>query len=295
MRGNRPVLLVFIDGLGMGRRDPATNPLAHFEPKVLRVFRDSVGPFPCQGRCLVTDTGLGVEGLPQSATGQTALWTGCNAARILGRHLPAFPNQPLRQLIRDHSLFRHLKRGGFEVTFANTYLRAPRWKSVTTVMCETSNTPLRGLEHLLREDSLFMDFSNRILQERGLEVPLRSPAEAARILVDLASRCDLCLYEYFLTDWVGHRGDMPSAVELLKKLDDFLSEIVSRLDLDQSSLAITSDHGNIEQMDRKQHTTNPVATLLWGPIRERVLPGGQPFSLTDLSPLVRDFLTAGTG
>ena len=42
---------------------------------------------------------------------------------------------------------------------------------------------------------------------------------------------------------------MPSAVELLQNLDDFLIEIVGRLDLDQSSLTITRNHGNIAQMD----------------------------------------------
>ena len=40
---------------------------------------------------------LGIEGLPQSATGQTALFTGINAAQLLGRHLFGFPNQPFRR------------------------------------------------------------------------------------------------------------------------------------------------------------------------------------------------------
>ena len=63
----------------------------------------------------------------------------------------------------------------------------------------------------------------------------------------------LCFYEYFLTDLVGHRGNLQQAVSLLTELDRFLFELVTGADLSHTSIVVTSDHGNIEQMNQKQH------------------------------------------
>ena len=51
---------------------------------------------------------LGVKGVPQSATGQTALFTGLNAAEVIGRHSQGFPGPTLRKLIRQQNLFSTL-------------------------------------------------------------------------------------------------------------------------------------------------------------------------------------------
>ena len=39
--------------------------MAAFRPKVLRVYRESLGPLPRSGACLITDPQLGVEGSPK--------------------------------------------------------------------------------------------------------------------------------------------------------------------------------------------------------------------------------------
>ena len=290
------VIFIFIDGLGIGDRNPDVNPLAAFEPKILRLYQDTLGPFPFQGQCLVTDAQLEVAGTPQSATGQTALLTGVNAAAHLGRHLQGFPDRTLKGLIAEHSLFRRLKQAGLQVTFANTYTpgffeKPPRWPSVTTVMCETARVPLHRLDDLVAQRSVFMDFTNRILRERGHQVPLRTPSEAARILLDLSRNYHLCLYEYFLTDLTGHRGNLEEAVRLLEQLDDFLFAVIQGADLETTSVIISSDHGNIEKMDQKQHTTNPVGTLLWGPIQGEAPRKSGPFGLTGVAPMIERALS----
>ena len=293
--GENRVLFIFIDGLGIGGQDPAINPLAAFEPKILRLYREALGPFPFQGQCLVTDAQMEIAGTPQSATGQTTLLTGVNAAAHLGRHLQGFPNRTLRELIAKHSLFRRLKQKGMRVTFANTYTpeffeKPPRWPSVTTVMCETARVPLHRLDDLVAERSVFMDFTNRLLWDRGHRVPLRTPSEAARILLDLSRNYHLCLYEYFLTDLTGHRGSLEEAVTLLEQLDGFLFEMIQGVDLETTSVIIASDHGNIEKMDQKQHTTNPVGTLLWGPIQGEAGRISGPFALTGVTPMIEGVL-----
>ncbi len=50
------------------------------------------------------DATLGVDGLPQSGTGQTTLFTGVNAAQALGRHVPAFPGPRLKAIIEAEGL-----------------------------------------------------------------------------------------------------------------------------------------------------------------------------------------------
>jgi len=283
-------LFIFIDGMGIGSGENGLNPLSCFEPQVLRLRAESLGPFPRDGICIPTDAQLGMEGLPQSATGQATLFTGVNAAEKMGRHLQGFPGPPLKELIARESLFRKMKDRGHRVTFANAFTprffqERPRWVSTTTVMSESAGVPLRDLE----SPSLFMDFTNRLLRERGFQVPHRTPVSASKILIDLTKEYDLCLYEYFLTDLEGHRGSLESAIHLLEGLDRFLDSIVNSLDLNNTSLVISSDHGNIEDMSHGRHTCNPVATLLWGGIREVFLPFSAGLRLEQITPLITKF------
>jgi 2,3-bisphosphoglycerate-independent phosphoglycerate mutase len=119
------VLLIFLDGFGLGRND-ATNPFfVHGMPlleKRLGVKLTENAYVNTQG-CLLKgiDACLGVDGIPQSATGQTSLLTGINAPAYLGYHLPAFPNPELITLIQSKSILKQVKSLGLTATFANAY------------------------------------------------------------------------------------------------------------------------------------------------------------------------------
>lgn len=121
------------------------------------------------------------------------------------------------------------------------------------MMCETAGVRLRTLHDLEQNRALYMDYTNHLLQERGFDLPLCFPGEAARILANLAAEYEFCLYEYFLTDLVGHRGDLEQATEVLVHLDEFLSVLVEET-LPGRFLLVTTDHGNIEAMSHKDHT-----------------------------------------
>jgi hypothetical protein len=290
----RSLLLIFIDGLGIGPGEPGRNPLAGFDAQVLRLTSESLGPFPNGGICVPTDASLETQGLPQSATGQTTLFTGVNAPKHLGRHMQGFPGPSLKSLIEQNSLFRTMKNHGYKVTFANTFTprfftERPRWVSTTTFMTESAGIKLRQLDALEAGRSLFMDFTNRYLLEKGMKVPLRSPEDAGDILVELSRDHHLCLYEYFLTDFEGHRGTYESAVELLTELDRFLDRVVNSIDHDLCSLAITSDHGNIEDMSSNRHTRNPVPTILLGEIRNFLPAQKKGLSLDEITPLIERY------
>ena len=62
------VLMIFVDGVGIGTRGPH-NPLDGLEADLFTHFEGEEPRLPFDGQLSVTDARLGVEGLPQSATG----------------------------------------------------------------------------------------------------------------------------------------------------------------------------------------------------------------------------------
>src|SRR5687768_12126822 len=144
------------------------------------------------GVLAVTDPRLGIEGRPQSASGQTTILTGINAPKFLGYHKQGFPNEALREVIKENSIFRQLRQNAIEeIVFANTYTpqfftEKQRWKSATTCAVEAAGLQFRKLPDLLGRKALFHDFTNRTLRDRGYDAPLYSPADAAEILAELS-------------------------------------------------------------------------------------------------------------
>src|SRR5512143_3239945 len=111
--------MIFLDGVGLGADDPEVNPLACTPmPNLAGLLAGhkltlNGGRFDAgEVTLLATDATLGVAGIPQSATGQTTIFTGVNAARELGYHWGPHPNEPLRQIISRASIFKQLAAGG---------------------------------------------------------------------------------------------------------------------------------------------------------------------------------------
>ncbi|MFC2036932.1 hypothetical protein ACFLYD_03035, partial [Chloroflexota bacterium] len=124
------ILFVFLDGVGLAPSGP-DNPLSHVDMPCLwdllggpLVLERVVGQDPVPNGDLTVralDACLGVPGLPQSATGQTALFTGVNAPALVGDHVTAFPTARLRQVIAESSLLKRAAEGGARVIFANAH------------------------------------------------------------------------------------------------------------------------------------------------------------------------------
>lgn len=176
-----------------------------------------------------TDACLGVEGRPQSASGQTTILTGINAPQFLGAHKQGFPNQALRDVIAENSVFLQLERLGIGPNiFANAYTpqffaETPRWKSATTCAVEATKTVrFRTLDDLLNDDAIFHDFTNSVLRAREFDVSLRSADDAGRILNNLSAKNRFTLYEYFITDKIGHDQDFQLAKRVLPELAGFV-------------------------------------------------------------------------
>jgi len=284
------VLLVFIDGLGVPSR--AVN-------RETILFSKGQREYPWEplghGLAVAADACLGIPGLPQSATGQTTLITGVNASAIMGRHTSGFPGPTLRTLIEKKGLFRRLQEGGISkegLYFANAFrpeffLNPSKRVSASTFHALSAEIPLATLEDLRRGDALYHDFTNGFLIKQGYSVPLRTPAEAGKTLARIASNYCFTFYEYFLTDLAGHKRDRTMAISILKDLEEMILALLDHLSLDNSTLIVASDHGNIEDLDRSPHTRNPVPIMAWGIGKEKVL---KAKCIQDVSLLVEDIL-----
>lgn len=295
-KSDTSVLLFFIDGLGIGTRGPH-NPLDNL-PNVtpLAVFQDELPPAFLDGIVVSTDPRLGIEGRPQSASGQTTILTGINAPAAVGYHKQGFPNKALLEIIGQHSIFRQLRNAGVApITFANAYTsrffdERPRWVSATTAAVEAAGLHFRTVDDVRNNAAVFMDYSNRILIERGEDVSPRSEHEAAEVLAHIVAENRFTLYEYFITDKVGHAQDMPLARSILTSLALFIRELLIRVNLDRTTVILTSDHGNIEDLSLRNHTLHDVPTIVWGAERERV--AARIKTLADITPAIVALLTA---
>jgi len=270
-------ILVFIDGLGWGIPDPRVNPQHAYGGSVFRLPEPGSGPRPlvAGGWAKPLDAVLGVDGVPQSATGQTTLLAGVNAQGILGKHLTGFPNEVLREVLLEKSLLKTLTDMGLKARFLNAY-RPRFWElsrerqltlSATTVANLAADLPFFTLDDIRAGRSIYQEFTNAELIARGFDLEPLAPDAAGRILGRAARANDFTLFEYFQSDKAGHSGDAARIRRELAGLDAFLTALLDELaeDLARDTLVlVTSDHGNLEDVTTRRHTTNPVPLMCWG-------------------------------
>ena len=289
------VLLFFIDGLGIGARGaqnpfdglPDAEPLAQFENEETTTVHGGI--------VVPTDARMGIAGRPQSASGQTTILTGVNVPQLLGYHKQGFPNAAMLEILREHSIFLQLKSAGVgPATFANTYTQRffderPRWVSATTAAMEAAAVPFRRVTDLKDGRAVYHDFTNQVLIERGEDAELRSAEQAAEVLAALVVENRFTLYEYFITDKIGHKQDLELARTTLQNLARLIRELLVRIDLNKTSVILTSDHGNIEDLSSRNHTLNPVPTIVWGAGKEWI--ASRIENLADITPAIVKVLT----
>ncbi len=273
-------IFLFLDGVGLGNTDADINPIFRARLPHLRSLLE--GKLPHLGlRRISSDravaiplnTTLGVGGLPQSGTGQATLFTGVNAARMMGKHFGPYPATTLHPLIEASNIFRQYKARGRSVCFANAFPKqffdyaasGTRRLSVTTLACRFAEVPLLHAESLARDESVSADITRARWPELGYpDLPIVTPREAGKHLWNLTARHSFTLFEYWLTDYAGHGRDMAIAVETLERFDGLLGGLLENFNPKECTFILTSDHGNIEDLSTKSHTRNPVPCILAG-------------------------------
>jgi len=303
------LLFLFLDGVGLGTNDARINPFAAVHMPNLEHILDGhrltknqmVLPHSTQRASLLSlDACLGIEGRPQSASGQATLLTGDNVPALIGQHYGPKPNSEIRALLKKENLFSKLKQSGYQAcllnAFPDRYFTAidsgRRLPGVVALAAQVAGIPLKTTADLFNGDAISADFTAQGWRKHlnYKHTPVLTPKQAGVRLAKLTEKYDFTFFEYWLSDYAGHKQNMKAAQDLLITFDQVLGGLLSTWDYEQGLILITSDHGNLEDLSVRHHTLNPVPTIVIGTPELRQNFTHHLFNLTDIFPAIIQFL-----
>ncbi len=271
-------IMIFIDGLGIGKKDYENNPFFKFG---FKTFTEIFGSIPhlenqkLKGEnafLFPVDAIMGVPEIPLSGTGQTSIFCGVNAPKIIGKHFGPYPYSTLVPIIREKNIFREFMKSKKKVTFMNAYPKVffdyvnsgRRRLSVTTLSCILNGMRLNKISDLRRGRAISAEIDNRRLVERlNYKLAIIKPETAANRLLRIGSQNHFTLFEIFHTDHLGHGRNIEWLEYTTHVLDRFLYHTITNLSKDMT-LVVCSDHGNFEDLSIKMHTLNPALGIAAG-------------------------------
>lgn len=273
------IALIFIDGIGIGEPDPEKNPFFSYPFKLFKEIFDqtphsgNVPLFASSGVLFPVDASHGFPGYPQSGTGQLSIFGGFDAIREFGGHFGPYAPLSLTDRIYKSNLFKDAIERGYSFRFMNAYPRPffnylrknPRRLNVTAHCMISSGHPFNQARHVHKKQALTAEITNyRWRQKLGSKVPEITPEEAAKVFNRNMKKADLSVFEYYLTDYAGHKRYDGHVHELCEILDRFISHLVTIFDAENDTILICSDHGNFEDISIKTHTINPSMFMAFG-------------------------------
>jgi hypothetical protein len=278
---NVRVLFIFLDGVGLGADDLGINPFASARMPHLelllggRKLLASSAPVESDlATLLPLDANLSVEGLPQSATGQAALLTGLNVPAMIGGHYGPKPNPRIAGIIKEDNLFKRMTRAGKTAALLNAY--PPRYfqslesgkrlLSAIPLAVTSASLPLFTQDDLYQRKAISADFTGEGWRTMlGYDdAPEYTPRQAGSLLASLAAKYDFSMFEYWASDYAGHGQQMTRAIELNELFDQVLGGLLESWDHDRGLIFISSDHGNLEDLSTRRHTSSPVPGIVIG-------------------------------
>jgi hypothetical protein len=270
--------MIFIDGVGIGKKDYEYNPFFKYG---FKTFTEIFGEVPTlqnqnlrnDGAFLFpVDARLGVEGLPQSGTGQTSIFCGINAPKFVGKHFGPYPYSTLVPVLKEKNILKYYRDKKQNSFFANAYpkvffdyIKSGRSRlSATSLSCKLSGIRLNNAGDVRTGKALTAEITNeRWNSKLGYKLKVIKPQTAAKRLLRIASRNSFTLYEYFLTDHLGHGRYDGDIQKTMNVLDEFLLAVIKNIGKN-TTLIICSDHGNFEDLSVKTHTINPSLAITAG-------------------------------
>jgi hypothetical protein len=297
------ILFLFLDGVGLASPEAESNPLNQTRLPTLEGLLggnrlvQSTAPYSGEFATLMSlDANLGIPGLPQSATGQASILTGRNVPKEIGQHYGPKPNQAVSEIVRADNVFIQVKETGGKAALLNAY--PPRYfeaiesghrlYSTIPLAVTAADIDLMTAEDLQAGRALSVDFTGEgwAAQPDFPPTPIYSLEHAGCLLAELSQSYDLAWFDYWLTDYAGHRASMEEASQLLQAFDEVLAHIIRCWESRKDLIVVSSDHGNIEDLSKKGHTRNPVPALLIGPQELRDQFAQNLTDLTDLLPAI---------
>lgn len=297
----RKLIFLFVDGFGAGKPNDPENGFYRYHFDFFDKFfgsppnEENLPLKSKDGRISLTaiDACMGISGLPHSGTGQTSILCGINASEIAGQHFGPFPHSTLLPYLEKESIITSFLAADKKVHFMNAYpqiffdyINAGKKRLgsfANTVML--NGIKLNGVEEVLAGDALTAEITGaRWNTHLGYKLPEITPEEAADRLLKKSRSVDLLIYEYFLTDHIGHGRIKDEAENLIRIFDRFLIRLFSDFDRSDTTLFLCSDHGNFEDMSVKSHTTNAALMIGAGKFRDELFL--QIKSLPDIKPAI---------
>jgi len=275
------ILLIFLDGIGLGANDPAINPFAAADTPTLfslaggqRWLREAETHAADRIGFTAADPRMGMPGRPQSATGQASILTGRNVSALIGEHYGPRPNPPIRALLREDNLFKRVVAHdepaalleAYPPRFHDALLRGKRIPSSYQDAAIQAGLPLFTEDDVQAGDAMTVDWTGVAWRENlgYTDSPVYAPYEAGRHMVALARRYRFSFFSHWLTDQVGHRGTLVEGVGLLELFDGVMAGALDAWQDDDGLMVITSDHGNLEDLSHGKHTENDVPVVAIG-------------------------------
>jgi len=315
----RHLLIFFLDGVGLGDGDESTNPFAGANiPELTRLLgndwyvrpdssdanADNIQAISTERATLIpTDPNMGMPGRPQSATGQATILTGRNVPELVGEHYGPKPNKAVAEIIRQGNLFQEVVSNGGKATLITPYPKGyfdaiksgKRLLSSVPLAATSAGLSLMGADDLRAGRAVSPGFTGQGWHDYlgYSDIPILTFEEAGRQIVQVARQYDFSFFEHWPSDRSGHRGSLDQAVQHLEMIDQVFGGLLGSWDDASDLLIITSDHGNIEEKDHRQHSRNPVPTILVGHDHARL--SKKIRDLADIASVVRDFLGLPTG
>ncbi len=295
------VLFIFLDGIGLGENNPENNPFARAKVPNLNRLLDGrsllkdAAPFEGErASLLAVDPAVGVSGLPQSATGQAILLTGKNIPAALGYHYGPKPNPAVAAYLNDDTLFSNFRKAGKKAALLNAY--PPRYfdgidsgkRLYSSIPLAVTNAgiPLFTQDDLFAGRALSADFTGEGWHTMlGFsDAPMMDASQAGQKLGTLAKEYDFSLFEYWASDYAGHKQQMDEAIRLMEAFDEVLSGLVEVWN--DGLILVTSDHGNMEDLSTRRHTDADVPALVIGNKAARQEFTRDMKDLTDIAPAI---------
>jgi 2,3-bisphosphoglycerate-independent phosphoglycerate mutase len=311
-------LLFFLDGVGLGSGNPQINPFAQQPMPALshllgnrRLSAETFTPQPQHSErasWLGLDACMGIPGIPQSATGQAALLTGLNIPSLVGGHYGPKPSPEIISLVKNGNLLKTLHLEGHSSTLLNAYppryfetLRSGyRLPGVIAMTAIQAGISLKTIHDLQAGRAISADFTGKgwLDQLKIADIPVITPNTAGVRMAQLSSAYSFSIFDYWVSDIAGHHQDMQAACSFLATLDDVLAGLVHTWADEDGLILITSDHGNLEDLSSRRHTTNPVPLIMIGAChhRHRFVAAmenenpGSVYDLTRVAPAIKRFI-----
>ena len=309
IRANNHLLIFFVDGVGLGENDSDTNPFIEANLPTLTgllgedwyLRPDCGGPGRISNERISlapTDPNLHMPGRPQSATGQATILTGRNVPQIVGEHYGPKPNPAVAAVVRESNLFQEVIENGGTAALITPYPQG-YFDAIESGKRLLSSVPLAavsaGLDLMTADDlrqgrAVSPGFTGQGWHDflGYKDIPIHSLEEAGRQIAAVASSYNFAFFEHWPSDRSGHRGSIDQATQHLELIDEALGGLIDSWNDQDDLLIITSDHGNIEEKNHRQHSRNPVPTILYGPDHAKYAERIQ--DLADIAAVVRSYL-----